>query len=135
MNQIIQKSKAPAAIGPYSQGIKAGNFIFMSGQIAIDAITGEVEGNDINSQTKQIFKNIEAILKEAGANLSDIVKTTVFLKNMDDFSLFNEVYKLYFINSFPARSCVEVSRLPKDVLIEIEMVAVISSTNTGINHI
>jgi 2-iminobutanoate/2-iminopropanoate deaminase len=107
----------------------------MSGQIAIDAITGEVEGNDINSQTKQIFKNIEAILKEAGANLSDIVKTTVFLKNMDDFSLFNEVYKLYFINSFPARPCVEVSRLPKDVLIEIEMVAVISSTNTGINHI
>lgn len=120
----INSNNAPAAIGPYSQGISAGSFIFLSGQIPIDALTGEVVGNDIASQTKQVFKNINSILAEAGIDFLNIVKTTVFLKDLSDFILFNKVYEKYFKSPFPARSCIEVSGLPKDVLVEVEVIAI-----------
>lgn len=123
--KIISTSKAPAAIGPYSQGVQVGNLLFASGQIPLDSNTGEIVGDDIDSQTRQVLKNASAIITKAGATIKDVVKTTVFIKNMDDFAAVNEIYKEVFTENPPARSTVEVARLPKDVLIEIEVIAVI----------
>ncbi len=124
MKEIILTDKAPAPIGPYSQGIKAGNMIFVSGQIPFTA-EGVVAGDDIITQTHQSIKNIIAILEQAGATLDNVVKTTVLMKNMNDFVEMNKVYDEYFGGSKPARAAYEVARLPKDVLIEIEAIAVI----------
>ena len=120
--EIISTSKAPGAIGPYSQANKIGNLIFTSGQIPLVPATGELV-TDIEGATKQCLENVKAILEEAGSSLDKVVKTVVFIKNMDDFALVNEVYGQYFVNNKPARSCVEVARLPKDALIEIEAIA------------
>lgn len=123
---VIQTNQAPKAIGPYVQGRIANGFLFASGQVPLDPETGEVVGNTIEEQTKQVVKNITAILKEAGITSDQIVKTTCFLKNMDDFVAFNGVYGTLFGDVLPARSAVEVARLPKDVLVEIEIIADVS---------
>ena len=122
--RAIQTSKAPAAIGPYSQAIRVNGFVYTSGQLGLDPETGELK-EGVQAQTHQAFKNIQAILEEEGLDLNHIVKTTVFLKDMNDFAAVNEVYATYFIGSFPARSAVEVARLPKDGLVEIEAIAVV----------
>lgn len=124
---VIQTNQAPKAIGPYVQGRIANGFLFASGQVPLDPETGEVVGNTIEEQTKQVVKNITAILKEAGITSDQIVKTTCFLKNMDDFVAFNGVYGTLFGDVLPARSAVEVARLPKDVLVEIEIIADVSA--------
>jgi 2-iminobutanoate/2-iminopropanoate deaminase len=121
--KTIATTKAPAAIGPYSQGIMIGDMLFSSGQIPIDPRTGEMREKDIVVQARQVFSNLKAVLEEAGMTLGDVVKTTVFLANMADFPVLNEVYATYFDKSYPARSCVEVARLPKDSLVEIEVIA------------
>lgn len=123
--EIIQTDKAPAAIGPYSQAVKVGNVVYTSGAIPVDPTTGEVVAGGAAEQTEQALKNLKEVLIGAGASIDNVVKTTVFIKNMNDFATINEIYKKYFTKNFPARSCVEVARLPKDVLIEIECVAVI----------
>ena len=123
---VIQTNQAPKAIGPYVQGRIANGFLFASGQVPLDAVTGEVVGSTIEEQTAQVLKNISAILTEARITSNDIVKTTCFLKNMDDFVAFNQVYGTLFHDVLPARSAVEVARLPKDVLIEIEIIADVS---------
>lgn len=123
--EIISTKKAPDAIGPYSQAVKAGNVIYTSGAIPVDPASGEVVAGGAAEQAEQALKNLKAVLEGAGASLDKVVKTTVFIKNMNDFSVINEVYKKYFTKDFPARSCVEVARLPKDVLVEIECVAVV----------
>lgn len=120
---IISTEKAPAAIGPYSQAIKTGNIIYTSGMIPVVPETGEIIAGGVALQARQAIQNLEEVLKKAGAGLDNVVKTTVFIKDMNDFSVINEVYKEFFTDNFPARSCVEVARLPKDVLIEIECVA------------
>lgn len=118
----VSTDKAPAAIGPYSQAQIVGNMVYTSGQIPIDPATGAiVEG--LEAQAHQVFKNIAALLEAAGSSISKVVKTTVFIKNMDDFSAINAVYGQYFTQPYPARSCVEVARLPKDVLLECETIA------------
>ncbi|MBA4537448.1 RidA family protein [Bacillus aquiflavi] len=122
--KAIQTNEAPAAIGPYSQGITVNNMFFSSGQIPLTSQGTLVDG-DVKTQTHQVFKNLQAVLKEAGASLETVIKSTVFIKNMDDFTAVNEVYGEYFKNHKPARSCVEVSRLPKDVLVEIEVIALV----------
>jgi len=119
----IKTDKAPAAIGPYSQAIKIGNLLFTSGQIPIEPISGQIVAGGIEGQAKQVFANLKAILEAAGADFSDVVKTTVFIKDMNDFAKLNEIYAGYFSEPYPARSCVEVARLPKDVLVEIELLA------------
>lgn len=124
-NQVINTNDAPAAIGPYSQAIKAGNMLFISGQGPFNPKTMEIVEGDVKAQTSQVLKNIDAILKEAGASFSNVVKTTVFIKDMEDFSEINEVYVEYFGEHKPARSCVEVARLPKDIKVEIELIAVL----------
>jgi 2-iminobutanoate/2-iminopropanoate deaminase len=124
--KITQTEKAPAAIGPYSQGIVVNNLFFSSGQIPLTAEGNMVTG-DITEQTHQVFKNLQAVLESAGASLETVVKATVFIKNMDDFAAINEVYGQYFNNHKPARSCVEVARLPKDALVEIEVIAALLS--------
>ena len=121
---IISTKNAPAAIGPYSQAIKSGNMIFTSGQIGINPQTGNIEGKTAAQQIKQAIENLKAILTEGGVELSDVVKTTVFIKDMNDFGEINSVYESYFSENPPARSCVEVARLPKDALVEIEAVAI-----------
>lgn len=121
--QIIQTKNAPAAIGPYSQAVKAGGFLFLSGQIAIDPATGNLELTDIETETHRVMKNIEAILKQANLKFENIVKATIFLKRMDDFAKVNSVYSTYFNSDFPARETVEVSGLPKNVNIEISVIA------------
>lgn len=125
MKQIISTDKAPAAIGPYSQAVKAGSLMFVSGQIPVDPATGEVVEATIQAQAAQSLTNLKAILNEAGADLSNVVKTTVFLKNMDDFVEMNRIYKTFFETDCPARSAVQVAKLPKDVLVEIEAIAVL----------
>lgn len=114
---------APAAIGPYSQAVKTGNLLFVSGQIPMDPETGTVIIGGIEAATHRVMKNIESILAAAGGNLNNVVKTTIFLKSMDDFAKINTVYASYFTGNFPARETVEVSRLPKDVEIEISVIA------------
>ncbi|OUM95554.1 MAG: deaminase [Thermobacillus sp. ZCTH02-B1] len=121
---IVSTSKAPAAIGPYSQAIRIGNLLFTSGQIPLTPEGDLVQGG-IEEQTHQIFRNLQAVLAEAGCTLSDVVKTTVFLKDMNDFVAFNAVYASYFGDHKPARSTVEVARLPRDVRVEIELIAAI----------
>ena len=122
--QIISTPNAPAAIGPYSQAVKAGNLLFISGQIPLDPATGTVVEGDVTVQATRVLENVKAILTEAGATFEDVVKTTVFLKDMNDFAAMNEVYKSFFEEgSFPARSAVQVARLPKDALVEIEAIA------------
>ncbi len=123
MKTIISTPKAPAAIGPYSQAIVVGDMIYTSGMIPIIPETGELETGDIKAQARQAIKNLVTLLEEAGSNASSVVKTTVFIKDMNDFASINEVYAEFFTDNYPARSCVEVARLPKDVLIEIEAVA------------
>ncbi|KMY48157.1 2-iminobutanoate/2-iminopropanoate deaminase [Peribacillus loiseleuriae] len=120
----IHTNEAPAAIGPYSQGIIVNNLFFSSGQIPLTA-EGEMVTGDVKEQTHQVFKNLKAVLKEAGASLETVIKATVFIKSMEDFVSINEVYGEYFSTHKPARSCVEVARLPKDALIEIEVVALV----------
>lgn len=125
--EIIAIDKAPTAIGPYSQGVKVGNFIFVSGQIPIDPKTGKIVGNDIMVQTKRVLENIKAVLETAGANLTNVVKTTVYLVDMDDFNTMNEIYATYFSEKPPARSTVEVSKLPKGSKIEVDVIAYVES--------
>lgn len=122
MNEKIYTKNAPDAIGPYSQAVRAGDFVFTSGQIAIDPTTGNVEATTIEAQTEQVCKNLAAVLDAAGTSLDNVVKTTCFLADMSDFAAFNEVYGKYF-TSKPARSCVAVKTLPKNVLVEVDTVA------------
>lgn len=122
--EVIVTPDAPAAIGPYSQAIKAGGFLYISGQVPLDPQTMMVVPGCVACQTEQVLKNICAILTTQGLTTADVVKTTVFIKDMNDFTKVNEVYATYFSEEPPARSCVEVSRLPKDVLVEIEAIAV-----------
>lgn len=123
MNQPIHTPKAPAAIGPYSQAIQAGNMVFVSGQIPVDPATGEFAGNDITTQTHQSLSNVKAILEEGGFSLSDVVKTTVLLTDMGDFAAMNAVYAQFFSEPFPARAAFAVKQLPKGALVEIEAIA------------
>lgn len=125
MKQLIQTENAPQPIGPYSQGvISSGKFIFVSGQIPLKT-DGTIAGDDIKSQTRQVILNIKAILESVGASLENVVKTTVFLSDMNNFSAMNEVYEEFFKDSKPARAAFQVARLPKDVLVEIEAIAVV----------
>ena len=123
--KIIHTPKAPEAVGPYSQAVQAGDFVFVSGQIPVDPATGTPVSGDIKSQTRQALNNLSAILAAAGSGLSDVVKTTVYLSSMDDFSAMNMIYAEFFGAQAPARACVEVPRLPKGVSLEIEAVALI----------
>jgi len=123
MREIIATKQAPSAIGPYSQAIRANGFVFASGQIPIDPATGNIISGSIAEQTERVLTNVSEILKAAGSGLDRVVKTTVFLKNMTDFATMNEIYAKFFTTAPPARSTVEVARLPKDVLVEIEVVA------------
>lgn len=122
MKKKIATQSAPQAIGPYSQAIQCGDFLFVSGQIAIDPQTANIIGGDIEAQTEQVLKNIAAIIEAAGMSLQDVVKCTCFLKDMNDFIKFNAVYETYFGESLPARETVEVSRLPKDALVEVSAI-------------
>lgn len=122
--RVVKTYDAPEAIGPYSQAIEANGFLFLSGQIAIDPATNSVTGTNIESQTRQIFKNIKAVLKAAGTKLSNVIKCTVFMVDLNDFGKMNSIYEEEFGGHKPARSTVQVARLPKDVLIEIECVAI-----------
>lgn len=124
MKTVIQTPKAPAAIGPYSQAIAVGDMIYTSGMIPIIPETGELETGDVKAQAKQAIGNLIALLNEAGSDAEHVVKTTVFIKDMNDFAAVNEVYAMFFEKDCPARSCVEVARLPKDVKIEIEAIAI-----------
>ena len=123
MKRVIQTNQAPAAIGPYSQAIRKGDFLFASGQLGIDPATGDFVAGGVKEQTVQVFNNIKAILSEAGYTMADIVKTTVFLADMADFAAMNEVYASQFDSAFPARSAVAVKTLPKNGLVEIEIIA------------
>ena len=125
MLKTIATSAAPAAIGPYSQAVQFGNLLFTSGQIPLDANGNLVEGGVVE-QTHQVFRNLEAILREAGASFQDVVKATVFIKDMNTFATINEIYASYFKEHKPARSTVEVARLPKDVLVEIELICAVN---------
>ncbi len=123
--KVVNADKAPAAIGPYSQAIKWGNMLFTSGQIPLDPGSGQVVKGGIQAQTRQALENLKQVLAAGGAGFSDVVKTTCFLNDMNDFAQFNEVYAEVFKDNPPARSCVAVDRLPKDVLVEIEAIAVV----------
>ena len=123
MKQVINTDKAPGAIGPYSQAIKANGFIFVSGQLPVVPTTGQFAEGGIVAQTKQSLENIKAILAQAGCTFADVVKTTVFIKDMNDFAVMNTMYAEYFTKDCPARACIEIARLPKDALVEIEVIA------------
>lgn len=127
--KVIRTDRAPAPVGPYNQAIAAsGSFLFLAGQIALNPTTGEIVGEgDVAAQTHQVIRNLKAVLEAGGASLKNVVKTGVFLKDMNDFAAMNAVYAEYFSEPAPARACVEVSRLPKDVLVEIECIAVVES--------
>lgn len=118
----IHTEKAPAAIGPYSQAIDLGEVVFTSGQIPVDPVTGNIPA-DVKEQTKQSLSNVKAILEAAGTGMDKVIKTTVFISDMEKFAAVNEVYATFFTEPYPARSCVEVARLPKDVMVEIEAIA------------
>ncbi|MBE5967808.1 MAG: RidA family protein [Lachnospiraceae bacterium] len=126
MKEIITTSDAPGAIGPYSQGVKANGFVFVSGQLPIDPATGDFPSGGIEEQTKQSLENITAILRRVGCGLQDVVKTTVFLSDMKDFTAMNKVYAAYFHEDCPGRSAVQVAQLPKNAMVEIEAIACIS---------
>jgi len=123
--RVVQTEKAPKAIGPYSQAIQAGDFLFLSGQVPLDPKTGELVKGDIRQQTEQVLENIKGVLESQKLGLEDVVKVTIFLKNIENFNQVNEVYGAYFPSSAPARSTVEVARLPRNAEIEIEAVALI----------
>lgn len=123
MKKVISTDKAPAAIGPYSQAIEVNGMVYTSGVIPVEVPTGEIK-TGVEDQAKTALANLKALLEAAGTGMEHVVKTTVFIKNMEDFQTINQVYERYFSGAFPARSCVEVARLPKDVLIEIEAVAI-----------
>jgi 2-iminobutanoate/2-iminopropanoate deaminase len=125
VKEIVSTENAPGAIGPYSQAVKAGNLVFVSGQIPIDPNTGEFVAGDIPEQTSQVLKNLSAILEAAGASLNNVVKTTVFLADMNDFAAMNAVYAEFFNDNKPARATVEAARLPRDARVEIECIAVV----------
>ena len=125
MRDVVITEHAPQAIGPYSQAIKAGGFVFVSGQIPIDPTTGLIAQSEVAAQTDRVLQNLKAILTAAGTSLDNVVKTTVFLKSMGDFAAMNEVYARFWKKAPPARSTVEVSRLPKDVLVEIDVIALV----------
>jgi 2-iminobutanoate/2-iminopropanoate deaminase len=125
MRDVVLTDRGPKPIGPYSQAVRANGFLFLSGQIALEPKTGEVSGAGIAEQTERVLENIKGIVEAAGSKMPHVVKTTVFLKNMNDFAAMNEVYARYFTAAPPARSTVEVARLPKDALVEIEVIAVI----------
>lgn len=124
MKKIIHSKDAPAPIGPYSQAVEVNNMVFLSGQIAIDPGTNEYIPSDAQSETIQVMENIQAVLREAGLNLSHVVKSSIFLKDMNDFATVNEVYARYFTDAFPARETVQVSVLPKNARVEISVIAV-----------
>ena len=123
MKKVLATEKAPAAIGPYSQGVRGGDYVFVSGQLPIDPATGTFAGEDIASQTRQSLTNIKAILESGGLSMNQVVKTTVLLKNINDFSAMNEVYATFFQGECPARAAFAVAALPKDALVEIEAIA------------
>ena len=123
-HQVIHTDNAPKAIGPYSQAVKAGNMLFVSGQVPFVPETMEIVEGDVKAQTAQSLKNVQAILAEAGLDVSNVVKSTVFIKDMNEFAQINEVYAEFFGENKPARACVEVARLPKDVKVEIEVIAI-----------
>ena len=126
MREIVLTDRSPKPIGPYSQAVKANGFLYLSGQVALDPKTNEMAGGtDIRQQTERVMDNIKGILEAAGSNLHHVIKTTVFLKDMNEFPQMNEVYARYFTAAPPARSTVQVARLPKDALVEIEVIAVI----------
>ena len=124
MKQVIQTNNAPQAIGPYSQAIFAGDTLYISGQIPVIPATGQIVSSKVEEQARQVMENVKAIVEAAGLTLEHVVKTSVFIKNMDDFGTINQVYSEYFKTDCPARACVEVARLPKDVLLEMEAIAV-----------
>ncbi|MEO9533049.1 MAG: RidA family protein [Crocinitomicaceae bacterium] len=124
MKKVISTTKAPGAIGPYSQAVKVGGMLFTSGQIALDPSSGELVMDDIQTETHQVMANMKAVLAEAGMTFENVVKTSIFLQNMDDFAAVNEVYASYFTADFPARETVQVDCLPKKVNVEISMIAV-----------
>ncbi|GAA9465355.1 RidA family protein [Helicobacter pylori] len=124
MKEVIHSTLAPKAIGPYSQAVATNDLVFVSGQLGIDASTGEFKGADIHSQTTQSMENIKAVLKEAGLGMDSVVKTTILLKSLDDFSVVNEIYGSYFKEPYPARATFQVAKLPKDALVEIEAIAI-----------
>lgn len=123
MKKIISTTKAPAAIGPYSQAVEINNMIYTSGVIPINPEDGSLVTGDITAQAERVLSNMSALLEASGTSMDKVIKTTVFIKDMNDFAALNEVYAKYFTKDFPARSCVEVARLPKDVLVEIEAIA------------
>ena len=125
MKKIISTEKAPKAVGPYSQAVQAGNLLFCSGQIAIDPVTNELISGGVQEQTHRVMDNLKEVLEAAGSSLSHVVKTTIYLKDMGDYGVVNEVYGSYFDDQPPARECVEVARLPKDVLVEVSVIALI----------
>ncbi|MBF0408948.1 MAG: RidA family protein [Candidatus Riflebacteria bacterium] len=125
MKRIISTTKAPAAIGPYSQAVCANGFLFTSGQIPINPASGNIEAKDINGQTKQVMQNLAEVLKAAGTDFSKVLKATIFLSDLSNFAVVNEIYASHFASEPPARSCVQVAKLPKDSLVEIEMIALI----------
>lgn len=123
MKEVILTARGPKPIGPYSQAIKANGLVFVSGQVALDPATGEFVGTDVRQQTERVFENLKGILEASGVSFHHVVKTTVFLKDMNDFAAMNEVYGRYFSVAPPARSTVQAARLPKDALVEIELIA------------
>jgi 2-iminobutanoate/2-iminopropanoate deaminase len=123
MREVVSTKDAPQAIGPYSQAIKANGFVFTSGQIAIDPVTQQVVAGDVAAQTDRVLRNLSEVLEAAGSGLGKVVRSTVFLKNMNDFAAMNRVYGQYFSSDPPARATVEVARLPKDALVEIDVIA------------
>ena len=125
MKETISTEKAPGAIGPYSQAVKAGNMVFCSGQIPIDPMTGEFVSNNVAEQTHQVLINLSAVLEAAGTSLNNVVKTTVFLADMNDFTAMNEIYAEFFSDNKPARATVQAARLPRDARVEIDCIAVI----------
>ena len=127
MKQIIQTNNAPQAIGPYSQAVMANGTLYVSGQIPVVPATGAIVSDTVEEQTRQVLENVKAVVEAAGLTLNDVVKTSVFIKNMDDFAVINGIYSEYFKENCPARACVEVARLPKDVLIEMEAIAVLQN--------